>query len=767
VLLPRRLRTKLTVLYAGLFCAALLLIGAIAYTIIASNAQRLVREQLAATGVVFDRVWELRFEQLREGSRLASRDYGFREAVASNDVATIGSALANLRGRLHADLIYLLTPDGLLIDPDGAAETASPGLEAILNDNDEPAGVLIAHGALFQTVAMPVFAPHMLGWIVVGARLDETEMRALEQLSALPLHAEAVVGRTTRHAAWMEEALAAGEPRIFTEDNAAALVLVKPLHSLDGARAALILRYPLASALAPYRALFNSLVAIGIAMLGLLLAGSWVLAKGITRPLSILAEAAQKLRQGLYEPVQIDTQDEIAHLADSFNTMIETLRDRERKIMHLAFHDGETGLPNRVALERRLSAAAPDGVFLAAVGIDRFAQIRAAIGYAHTEALVRRLGARLARLIPGSLTARLSSDVLAVAFKASNQADAQRRSRALIAHLERPVSLDGQAIDVSVTIGCAPPRTKDDAPAVHIKRASIALDQARGAHNKIATFDEAAYGNPAHNLSLMGEMRRALDNGAVFLVHQPKYSFPTNRVDSAETLVRWRHPMRGLIAPDLFVPMAEETGHIRALTDWVLRKAIEEQQMLASAGWPLTFAVNISGRLLGDQDFAQTALELAMGAKHSLCFEITETAIIDNPAAALKNIERFAEHGVRIAIDDYGSGLSSLAYLRQLPVNELKIDRMFVQNITNNQRDALLVRSTVELAHGLGMEVTAEGVEQPAAFALLAAMGCDTAQGYAIARPTPLSDLAAVLSNIEPVSALKKEQGSRSATRAG
>jgi EAL domain-containing protein (putative c-di-GMP-specific phosphodiesterase class I) len=280
-----------------------------------------------------------------------------------------------------------------------------------------------------------------------------------------------------------------------------------------------------------------------------------------------------------------------------------------------------------------------------------------------------------------------------------------------------------------------------------IERASIAVDQARAALQKVAAFDEAAYGDPARNLSLMGEMRRALEADYFHLVHQPKYNFRTGRIDSAESLVRWRHPNRGIIPPDLFVPMAEETGHIRALTEWVLRAAVQDQRRLSEAGWPLTLSVNISARLLSDGDFARSALEVVRRAPHQICFEITETAVIDNPRLALENIELFAAHGLRIAIDDYGSGLSSLAYLKQLPAQELKIDRVFVQTLTNSRRDALLVRSTIELAHGLGMEVTAEGVETPAAFALLAAMNCDLAQGYIVSRPATVDELVAILSD--------------------
>ena len=431
--------------------------------------------------------------------------------------------------------------------------------------------------------------------------------------------------------------------------------------------------------------------------------------------------------------------------------MAASIQERERRITDLALHDSDTALPNRLALERRLdaSAHAPTGqrVFMAAIGIDRFAHVRGAIGYALASTLMRRLGARLSKLAPRAPIARLSTDVLALAFLAEDEAAASRRIRALQIKLEQPVSLDGQVVDIDTSVGVAPAKLDSETPGALIDRANIALDQARTARAKFGFFDEAAYGDPARNLSLMGEMRWALGRGDISLVHQPKINLRTRVIDGVETLVRWRHPSRGMIAPDLFVPMAEETGQIRPLTDWVLKQAVAEQRVLAEGGWPLCFSVNISGRLLGDRDFAESALKAVAGAAGPFCFEITETAIIDNPKLALENIELFASNGVLVSIDDYGSGLSSLAYLKQLPAHELKMDKLFIESLSNNQRDALLVRSTIDLAHGLGMKVTAEGVENPAAFALLAAMGCDMAQGYLISRPVPVNELLTILND--------------------
>ncbi|MBL8546356.1 MAG: EAL domain-containing protein [Hyphomonadaceae bacterium] len=755
----RRLRAKLTFMYAGLFCFALLVIGAVAYFVIAGNTQKLAEQQLANTARVFSRVWDGRLDHLQDAASRTARAANLASAVTTRDDALIRAHLAELRSHSHADIAFVVTREGLIVTETGASSSVSPGLQLALTSGQPTPGVLREDGELYQGAAAALPGGH--GWIVAGVRLASQQMDDLRSLSPIPVNAS-VLSRESQGwgtndtpdfatlSTFIDQSLQDEHTRarqLRTRDGKS-IALATRLPSLDGTLAVLLLRHSLSSGLSPYGALFNTLIVIGLAAVILLIAGTWFLARGITQPLSTLEAAARKLREGVYETVVVRTEDELSRLAESFNAMTGAIRERERRITQLAFHDGETRLPNRVALERKLNAAArPERLYLAAIGVDRFAHVRGAIGYTLAGELVRQLGGRLAHLAPNAPMARLSSDVLGVAFIATSEHDALKRADALIANLEQSVSLGEHVIDVHVTIGIAQPGGKDETSSAMIERASIALDQTRQRGQKAGMYDEAAYGDPARNLSLMGEMRRALESGAIYLAHQPKYNFRTGRIDSAESLVRWRHPTRGNIAPDIFVPMAEETGHIRALTEWVLERAIVDQKALKEAGHTITLAVNISARLLSDTDFAKRASALARQAPHQICFEITETAIIDNPIAALENIELFASSGVRIAIDDYGSGLSSLAYLKQLPAHELKIDKLFVQNVTSSQRDALLVRSTIDLAHGLGMNVTAEGVETPAAFALLASMNCDLAQGYLISRPASLEELIALLSD--------------------
>ncbi|MEZ5972083.1 MAG: EAL domain-containing protein [Hyphomonadaceae bacterium] len=755
----RRLRAKLTFMYAGLFSLALLLIGAVAYFVIAGNTQQLAERQLSSTNQVFANAWDIRLDHLQDAAARTAQISRMADAVVERDDAVIRAHLADLRARSRADIAFVVTREGLVISETGASSSVSPGMQVALAHDQPLPGVFLQNEQTYQGAAAALSGGH--GWIVVGAQLGPQQMDDLRALSPIPVQAAVLVHRTNgwgdmdapaaaSFGTFIDESLRTGHSaarEVRTEDGKT-IALAAPLQSLDGTEAVLLLRNSPTSGASLYGTLLNTLIAIGVIGITLLIAGTWFLARSITQPLSTLEAAARKLREGLYETVVVGTKDELSRLAESFNAMTGAIRERERRITQLAFHDGETRLPNRVALERKLNAAArPERLYLAAIGVDRFAHMRGAIGYALAGELVRQLGGRLAHLAPNAPMARLSSDVLGVAFIATSEADALKRAHALIANLEQSVSLGEQVVDVHVTIGIAQPSGKEETSSAMIERASIALDQTRQCGHKAGMYDEAAYGDPARNLSLMGEMRRALETGAIYLAHQPKYNFRTGRIDSAESLVRWRHPTRGNIAPDLFVPMAEETGHIRALTEWVLERAITDQKALKEAGHTIKLAVNISARLLSDTDFAKRAAALARQASHQICFEITETAVIDNPVAALENIELFASSGVHVAIDDYGSGLSSLAYLKQLPAHELKIDKLFVQNITSSQRDALLVRSTIDLAHGLGMNVTAEGVETPAAFALLASMNCDLAQGYLISRPASLEELIALLSD--------------------
>ncbi|HLZ74097.1 ATP-binding protein [Phenylobacterium sp.] len=344
-----RLRTRLTVLYAGLFVVTLTLILAVMYVAASRNAQRIVGAELGSSGTVFDRNWVMRTTSLESGARLLAKDFGFRGAVATHDRATVQSALSNLNGRLGSDAAFLVGRDGQVISAGGATPlTLDAGVVSAITQQDRTSGVFTSAGTPYEAVAMPILAPQLVGWLVLAVRLDDREMASLRQLSAIPLEPEVLTWsgnswRSRAGAASSQESQAIGR---FLASAAGAparrpqgvvrlgqtMEVFRPLPSMTDAPAVLVLRYPLTKALAPYRALLGEILALGVLSLGIIAAGSWALARSVTRPLLALRDAAQRMERGEDAQVTVDGADEIAALARSFNIMAESIREREHAL---------------------------------------------------------------------------------------------------------------------------------------------------------------------------------------------------------------------------------------------------------------------------------------------------------------------------------------------------------------------------------------------------------------------------------------------------
>jgi EAL domain-containing protein (putative c-di-GMP-specific phosphodiesterase class I)/GGDEF domain-containing protein len=398
-------------------------------------------------------------------------------------------------------------------------------------------------------------------------------------------------------------------------------------------------------------------------------------------------------------------------------------------------HDPETELRNRRAMlqdiERRLKA---DGACVAAlaIGIDQFASVRGAIGYAKANDVVRSLAERLSRRWPNGAVFHLSTSILGVVCDETEALD--DLCMRLLAGLDTELDVGEHKISVALRAGAA----KGASTAERLlEDASVALDHARLGNRRFLCFD-ATFPDPRKKLALLTDMRKGIERGEFYLVYQAKMHAHGHAVAGAEALMRWRHPLEGDIAPDHFIRMAEQTGAIDALTDWSLQRAIEDQRCMRAAGVALTVSVNVSGATLGDGGFRSRAIAAVRAAGANICFEITETAVIADPDAALATIAAARRSGIRISIDDYGVGLSSLAYLKQIAADELKIDKSLIGDICRSARDRLIVKSTIDLAHSLGMQVIAEGVEDAITQSVLASMGCDCVQGYLFGTPQPL-----------------------------
>lgn len=501
-------------------------------------------------------------------------------------------------------------------------------------------------------------------------------------------------------------------------------------------------------------ALLVGLLVIGSAAAGAVW-GRCSRTRGFERGLAELDEAARKIARGEGARVATPAPHQIARLAESFNAMADAVDERERVTAQLAMSDPETGLPDRRALEAELAAlatAGENGVAAAAVSIDRFAALRAAIGHERAAALLGDVAQRLAAMAPAALVGRVSTDTLGMVFGASGATAAEATAAALASELEGPAPVGETTVDISLAIGVAmAAETAGERSA--LARAAIAMDEARATRRTVAVFDAAAYGDPQANLALMGEMAGAIQAGQLQVHHQPKYDIRQGRTVGVEALARWAHPTRGLLSPGMFVRLAEATGHIRQLTDHVLATAVADQAALRRAGHELDVSINVTARLLSDPAFVDQAVKMAGAAQGRIWLEVTEAARVDDPHRALRHAERLAEAGIGVSIDDFGAGPLSLARLREMRAEEVKISRSLILDVADDRRSTRLVRAAIELAHGLGMKAAAKGVETNEAYALLASMGCDFAQGFLIERPMPLQDLLAFLAEDRAASA--------------
>jgi diguanylate cyclase (GGDEF)-like protein len=419
---------------------------------------------------------------------------------------------------------------------------------------------------------------------------------------------------------------------------------------------------------------------------------------------------------------------------------------------HQALHDALTGLPNRTLLRDRTDQAIRQAdrelvsVALLLLDLERFKEVNDTLGHHYGDQLLLQVGQRLqATLREVDTVARLGGDEFAVLLPRIETGDgAVAVATKLQAALQEPFELEGLSLEVEASIGLALYPEHGSDPDELLQHADIAMYVAKDTHAGFMLFEPSLDQHSPRRLALLGELRRAIDNRQLVLHYQPKVDAHTGQMLGVEALVRWQHPDHGLIPPNDFIPLAERTGLIGPLTTYVLDAALHQCHDWRQAGHELAIAVNVSARSLLDLAFPdQVAGLLARWELPArlLVVEITESTIMTDPTHALEILGRLNIMGVQIAIDDFGTGYSSMAHLKTLPVHELKVDRSFVSHMVSNTRDAVIVRSTVDLGRNLGLRVVAEGVEDPATLQQLDGLGCDAIQGYYISRPVPPDDL--------------------------
>ena len=426
-------------------------------------------------------------------------------------------------------------------------------------------------------------------------------------------------------------------------------------------------------------------------------------------------------------------------------------RGHLRAVRRAESHDALTGLPNRSLLTERIRAALRPGrrgggaATVLVVDLDRFKEVNDLVGHRYGDLLLREVARRITAVVPGGATvARLGADDFAVLIPGVDQEEPGVPDR-LLAALHDTFLIDGISVDIEAAVGVALGPEHGGGAEELLRHADAAMVVAKQRKSGYVVYDPAAEQQAPNRLALLGDLRRAIDADDQIVVHyQPKVGLDGRSLVGVEALVRWQHPRLGRLAPDAFIPMAETTALIIGLTAKVLEIAVRQTKEWSGAGLRIPVAVNLSTRCLHDPTLADRVLELLdrHGVPPALLeLEITESMVMVDPDRALQVLRRLHESGIRLSVDDFGTGHSSMAYLKELPVDELKIDRSFVLEMTRDGGDAVLVQSAIALGHNLGLSVVAEGVETAEVLAALDALGCDVAQGYHLGRPMPAGEI--------------------------
>ncbi|WP_346832359.1 EAL domain-containing protein [Pseudomonas abietaniphila] len=761
-----KLRISFQARIAGVLILLLLIVVGAVFVAVRAATQDAVRKQAQAqldVGTrVFEGLLEMRGKRLRDAVQLLSTDFGFRDAVASADSATIRSVLLNHGARISANDMFLLGMDGTVLSstvgqiPEGSPFPYTQALRDLKAHNQSML-IVPLQGKPHLLVESTVLAPLPIAQVVMGFSMDDDLAQELRSLSGLQVSFLSVVHRlpgqiiSTQPQPLYDSLrgvmLSPANDQMQMTEHGDQSFLSKRLSlgntgDSAGDQVVALLQSPLDQAMQAFAPLDEKLFWITLAALAGSLIGTLLLARSVSLPVRALAMAAERIGEGDYgTPVKLERSDELGLLAGAINSMQSGIAEREQRLAHNALHDGLTGLPNRALVMERLGSAvtAQRPVALLYLGIDNFRAINDSIGPEGVEQLLQVIGQQLQLpMRPGDTVARLSGNEFLLLIHNAEADTAVAVADRLQRLLLKPQRIGDHDIALDASIGIAVYPASGDSPSELLRRAAIARQDAAQLPGRLQVYEDGRDLVHQRQISLIRDLRHAARNGELTLHYQPKLDIRNGRVRQAEALLRWQHPQFGNVSPAEFIVLAERTGSIQILTRWVIEEAMRQLAEWARRGLHVQVSVNISADDLLSEDLAERVsnlLTLYRVSAEQLVFEITESAVMREPEHALRVLNRLRECGISLSVDDFGTGYSSLAHLKRLPVQELKIDQSFVRNLDETSEDAVIVRSTIEMSHNLGLKVVAEGVEYAHSLRLLERWHCDTAQGYLISRP--------------------------------
>ncbi len=727
------------------------------------NVEADVADRLLLAERSFIDSFENRQKHLISSVQTVVNDWGLRQAIGQQDKQTVQDVLINHSHRVGADVAIFMDRNHKLIastlGDHGELPTALLG-ETVARTATRHIFASV-DGHHYQLVLSQVKAPVFIGWLGMGFLIDDALAQRFSRLSdvgvsfAFPstsapdVFASSFTGKARAETASIPDPDSAAMWKVNGK-NWEDLVLH---HSLDtNSGLIVVLQKSLSEPLAEFRSWWWSLLTIFALIAVFALCMAYVFSRGITRPLNQLLLAIEDMEVGNYSTnLDVQRKDEIGSLSKSFTRMQSAISEREEEIRFRADHDLITNALNRNGfldvVEQQLTSTRDDHTILAVIclQITHFKEIIDALGHGWGDKLLKLVAERLQDVLPDCRLAHMNSDEFFLSFNAEDVAALFSLAEKVHRALDAEFNIRGISFTLTAKLGISVyPDHATDGQGL-LRRASVALNESIQRHQRTTVYDPNLDQNSVRRLTLMTELPKAIKGGQLELYYQPKVrcAGENSFVEGVECLVRWQHPELGFVPPDDFIGLAERTGYIVELTSYVLKQALAQCSEWRRQNLNLSVAVNISAVDLQQASFAERIRELLTHfgvPAASLCLEITESAAIEDPNRALRRLTALRNLDVRLSIDDYGTGYSSLAQLKKLPVQELKIDKSFVLELDRSEDDQIIVRSTIELAHNIGLEVIAEGVESQRILWQLDQWQCDSVQGYHISKPLPLAE---------------------------
>lgn len=758
---------RISVLFAGLLFVATMAVLVVVWFSTDQFAKRQVEKELSIGVNVLERVLSNREDLLISAAEVLTADFGFRQAVASEDVATIESALANHSGRIEADLMAILDINGQsVVSVGGNLQTSY--LEEIAQQVIANGGVITVvpiDNRLYQLIFVTVDAPTPIAIAAIGFELDSELAEELQKITGLAIsfvwnnelpsqrnsniessaNTSVMISTlettksidietlilSTSNILWRlpfvypQDILSTVYP--LTSDNTVSVYLSIDLHKIFTEFDHLQLNISLVS-----------IISLPFALLAAIL-----FSKKLTHPLNKLIVIAKAISSGHYSSIEKpnDGTQEVNELTLAIEKMQTDIQQREKEIRYRATHDITTGLLNRNSFIERVQQHIDQqkSFQLVGFGLNNIRQISNMFGPAVGQLCLKKISQYLSKRF---VCVSRSSDerfMAMIDYELSIE-DIQNIHTLLKVTITESLSQDHVHVNAEIFIGTIPFGSASRDVESLMRKLDITMDSSCMTNNEICRYEsgqEAAY---LERLQIVEELRISIagNNTDLSMFYQPKLDLTTGKVDKLEALIRWNHRERGFIPPDIFIPLAEQSGLINALTEWIIETVIIQISQWIKQDNHFEVAINLSAQDIARDEMLAIINKLLVEyhiAPKYLSFEITESEIMSKPEEAIRLLGLFRKQSFKLAIDDFGTGYSSLAQLKNMPVTELKIDREFVMHLANNPDDQIIVRSTIDLASSFNLAVIAEGVEDSETLTLLSDLGCRWAQGYFIARP--------------------------------